>query len=219
VPTCDQPSWEILIRAIPHRHGRLSRLLAFLDLQMAPGAGVVVARDNLELSPGGKAQALLEAARADYVSFLDDDDRVAADFIPRVQSALRDHPDYVGFPVRYYVNDGFLAVIDHSLEHGSWHGKLGSQDGDPLVRDITHLNPVRRELALLAAFEGDAGEDERWADRLRATGKVRTETRISDPMYHYYYSSDDSHAQNETRLPFPGEEILPVPSYTWLRVI
>jgi len=48
-------------------------------------------------------------------------------------------------------------------------------------------NPIRRELALLVPFEGGRGEDFSWAERLRATGRVKTEHFIPEVMYHYWF--------------------------------
>ena len=253
-------TWDILMVTIPHRHERLCSLLASLDTQLPwPGVRVRLARDNLRAAIGDKRQLLLRASRASYVCFIDDDDRVAPDYVPRIAAALAGQPDYVGFPVvlrslpeaavrmlteisgpRHHdlnvfwpppgqvlsasaeeaadlvargwavpaaTDDMPAVVVEHSLRHNGW------QDGK---RDISHLNPVRRELALLGSFAGASfAEDHGWAAQLRASGRLRTEAWIPEPMYYYDYRPSD--CSKTSREPL---KIIPrLPSYPWLRVV
>src|SRR6266403_1909804 len=62
--------------------------------------------------------------------------------------------------------------------------------------DISHLNPIRRELALQAKMSGGFGEDERWSTQLRNLGIVKTEHYIPEVMYFYFYrGSKTDHVQ------------------------
>lgn len=212
-------TWDILLPTLPHRHGQLCALLAELDRQHQPGMGMILYRDNLQRrgdASYGKWQDLEEMSAADYTSFIGDDDWVAPDFVARIMKALETGPDYVGFPVRYTFNGEPQIAVEHSLRHGGWSG-----DGQLLKRDIVHHNPIRRELALLAAWRTtEQTADVAWASDLRATGKVVAEAWIDEPMYFYQETS-----QSWTRVssgglpePMPAGEILPVPSYPWLTV-
>lgn len=205
------PAWNILIPTIPHRHHRLLGLLAALDAQISPGSGVTVRvlRDNLGLSIGAKRQALLDASDAAYVSWVDDDDLVAPDYVESVRAALAAGPDIVGFAV--------LFTVDGSLPKVTWHalGRPGWDDGPRPWRDVSHLCPIRRELALLGTWEGGYGEDRRWADAVRASGQVRTGALIDRWMYWYRFSSGD--CSLTPRQPWEG--LLPgLPGYPWLTV-
>jgi hypothetical protein len=82
-------TWDILICSIEHRADMLDALLAELERQLLPGVGVRVFRDNLETVYGEKCQRLLDSSTADYVSFLDDDDWIAEDFIATIMDALK----------------------------------------------------------------------------------------------------------------------------------
>lgn len=215
-----RPSYDILITTIPHRHETLCELLACLDAQIevAPpayylaGAGVLLYRDNLAVSYGAKIRVLLEASRAEYVSCVDDDDLLAPDGVRRVMAALRGRPDYVGFPV-LWTRDGVpQARVEHSLRHGGWSGEEGL-----LKRDISEKNPVRRELALLGTWEGGYEAEARWADSIRATGRVRTEAWLDEPVYFYRENTADTF--RTARQPWPADRILPLPAYPWLTVL
>jgi hypothetical protein len=202
-------TWDILIVTIPHRHDKLCVLLAELDRQWQPGLGVLLYRDNLEQPVGVKRQALLEASAAAYVSFVDDDDQVSPYFVPRLMNVLSAGPDYAGFRARCWEKDEPGNLAEHSLRYGGWHTWP-----EKLVRDFSHLNPMRRELALLGQFAGDDREDCNWADQIRATGQVRTEEWIPDIMYEYRFDIDDCHATK--RDPMPPDGIRPLPVYPWL---
>lgn len=206
-------AWQVLIASIPHRHEKLLALLAELDKQARPGFGALLYRDNLQQSVPEKRQVLLEAATADYVSFIDDDDMVTGWFVPMALSAISLKPDYVGFMVEYSVDGEFQNRAEHSIRYASWQSWP-----ERYVRDITHLNPIKRELALLGRFDDtdEPGEDSRWSDQIRATGRVLNEEWINELMYRYQFSKKDCHRTKRypLRPPFPE-----IPDYPWLELV
>jgi hypothetical protein len=208
------PSWDILLPTIPHRHEQMCALLAEIDKQHQPGLAMLALRDNLE-RPGNasyaKWQELTELSSADYISFIGDDDWVAPDFVARIMTALASKPDYVGFPVRYTYNGVPQVPVEHSLAHSGWLTTSGQ-----LYRDIVHHNPIRRELALLATWRTEQGGDSLWADDLRATGQVRTEIWIPEPMYYYQETSNSWTRWGGPPQPLPEDQIPPMPEYPWL---
>ncbi len=180
-------TWDLLICSIEHRTASLTALLEALAPQIIPGVGVRIFRDNLEHGWTAKCQALIESSRADYVSYIDDDDLVAPDFVERIMFALEFRPDYVGFMVRY-TEDGVKQVpVLHGLQHDGWHNTP-----EALFRDITDKNPIRRELALLSLWEGGNGADRVWADRLRALGVVKQQVFIPAELYYYQHTTADT---------------------------
>jgi len=207
-------AWDILIPSIVHRDAALRRLLAELDRQWRPGAGVRLFRDNLEVNYARKCQALAGSSQADYISFLDDDDMVAPDYIARVTAALAGRPDYVGYPVCFTVDGVPQMPVEHSLRYDGWENRA-----DILTRDISQINPIRRDLALLGNWDhDDHGADRHWASAVRDTGLCRAEVWIGEPMYFYRFSSGDSFRSPRTPLP-AGELPAPLPSYPWLTVL
>ena len=204
-------TWQILIPTIAHRHGKLRGLLKVLDAQMRPGVRVTVWRDNLEHGYAEKLQGLYDAATAEYVSSLADDDSVAPDFIPRCLEAMADRPDYVGFRVLWTEAGVPQIPVRHSLACRAWYGT-----GLEMGRDLMYYNPVRREHADQVRFRG-RDCDREWADDLRALGIVRTEVFIDAEMLYYRHdAADDFYVP---RRPLPEDEILPLPSYPWLDVL
>lgn len=201
-------TWDILIASIVHRTEMLTDLLAEFERQRVPGVGVRVCRDNLELSYGAKCQRLLDSSQADYVSFFDDDDWPAQDFVAAIMQALEEKPDYVGFRVRY-TEDGILQLpVCHSLQYDGWENTE-----EALYRDIVHFNPIRRDLAIQGNWAGGVGADSAWADQLRELGCVKTEVFIDRELHEY------RHVGGCFTIPPPLEEIPPQPDFdyvTWI---
>lgn len=133
------------------------------------------------MSLGANRQAMIEEAAGEYVSFVDDDDLVAEDYVSSILPLL-DGVDYIGFQLQLYMDGIERGATFHSLQHNGWY-----ENGGSFYRDFSHLNPIRRELALQAPFEGSGGEDTRWADRIRGLQIVKTEHYVPKIMYHYYF--------------------------------
>lgn len=204
-------TWDILTCSIPHRDGMLLDLLAEFDRQMIPGVGVIVCRDNLQATYGGKTAAMLAHSTADYVSCVDDDDMIAPDYVARIWEALQSKPDYVGFVIRWTIDGVRKPRVEHTLRHGpGWHDY-----GHLLTRDISEKNPIRRDLALLGPWEGGYEAERRWADGVRASGRCVTEVWIDAELYYYRFRDGDYFQTPRSPLPVVPD----LPSYPWLTVI
>jgi Glycosyl transferase family 2 len=182
-------TWDILMCSVESRTEMLVPLLEELERQLMPGVGVRVFRDNLETVYSAKCQRLLDSSSAEYVSFVDDDDWVEPDFVETIMEALHERPDYVGFKVLYTVNGVPQMPALHSLRYQGW-----TNTPSALYRDISHLNPLRRDLAVRSPWVGreDAVCDAQWADGLSRLGCVKTEVWIDRELYHYRYRPDAS---------------------------
>jgi len=182
-------TWTILIATVGQRRSRFERLLTGLLAQTEPYDGNVTVcayYNHGEQLLGCVRQALLEHATSDYVSFVDDDDELPDYHVARVMACLDADVDYVGWRMQTYVDKRKLLPTFHSLKNPPYavrrHGHY---------RDVSHLNPIRRQLALLGDFRrGDPPEDMSWADQVR--GHAKTECYIDDIMYFYHSSSTDT---------------------------
>lgn len=182
------PLWSILIATVEERDEMCARLVERILRQREPYGErieVQMAVDDGAMPVGQKRTMLLEGAAGDYVCFVDDDDQVAPRYVERIVAALEQRPDYVGFRVHYTVDGLEQKQVVHSLACGGW-----SETADAYFRDLSHLNPIRRELALQGLpFQDGFGEDTAWADRVRATGKVKREVFVDELLYHYDWRS------------------------------
>jgi hypothetical protein len=183
--------WEILICSINARTAELADILSNLEQQIEPYEGrvrVIVDRDDCERAVGEKRTRLVLASTAEYISFVDDDDDLSDRYVEAVIDALEERPDYVGFEVEYTVDGRRQKPVFHSLRHENW-----SEDERGYYRGVTHLNPIRREFAVLGLpFVPDNGDDAEWARRVQQTGLVRREVFVPEPLYRYRYSPTGS---------------------------
>jgi predicted O-methyltransferase YrrM len=197
------PTWTILIPTIGQRAASFRALLDRLLPQTEPYAGRVrtLAGFNNGSPPLPELrQRMVEAVTTDYLSFADDDDMVSPDFVSEVMSALEQRPDYVGFQVNYFTDGRLRGVIDHSLKHGGWR-----EEKNPYrwLRDITHINPIRSEVAKAARFDVVAGgqvEDRPWVEQVRVSGSLKVETYIPRPLYDYLWSRRGSAWQKPDKI-------------------
>lgn len=174
--------WSILVLTIPERQRLFDRLRATLrgarcypDVELC----VLHTTDGPE-KMGENRQRLLESAQGDYVCFIDDDDLVPTDYVECIRPLL-DGVDYVGFPVEVWSGDQLSMMAFHSLAFKGWYEK-----GNVAYRDISHLNPIRRELAIQAKWLGAGESDRVWSSQLRNLNIVKTEHYIPTPMYFYF---------------------------------
>lgn len=208
--------WTILIPTIGQREHLLMRLLDILMPQVdaAKGAVRVLAwRNNGSPTLGEIRDALVADADTEYVSFIDDDDRVPDYYVKEVLSALESRPDHVGFQLSYSTDGTGHEIVEHSLRHRRWH-----RDGaGRLLRDFTHIDPCRRSVAMSGSFQNrrpGRAEDRHWVKQVRPW--MGTEVYIPRVMYHYDYCRDVSAWQNPAAIVAKsGRPQIDSPHFAW----
>lgn len=176
------PKFEILILTMPTREKYLARIMDCLEPQLTHEVSVTVRVCDKDFTLGENREAMRQAATGDYICFIDDDDLVPCDYIARILPLL-DGVDIIGFECQLFVDGELDTKRDyHTITAGSWYNT-----DTAYYRDISHLSPIRREVALAAPMEGGHGEDGRWADKMRALGVIKTEHYIDRVMYYYLY--------------------------------
>jgi hypothetical protein len=186
----EEMKWDILCLTMPTRRDFLARLRKNIEPQLVSGVTFTVMQHFSEHTLGHNRQLMREESDAEYVSFVDDDDLVADNYVARILPLL-DGVDYIGFRVQTSENGISLpGPTYHSLLCGGWFDKTYADGTKSWHRDISHLNPIRRELALAVPMYGGFAEDSRWANDLRALGIVKTEHYIEETMYFYLSRTD-----------------------------
>jgi len=179
-----------MIATLGRRGPKLARLLGGLLPQVDAAQGQVTVEalwNNGERPVGQVRQDMLDHVTADYVCFLDDDDEVPPYYVARVLPLL-DGTDYIGWRQRLWRDGREERPVIHSLRYDRWLDMR-----EQFQRDITHFNPVRRDLAVQATFLGPNeawSEDYWWAGQLR--GKLRTEHFIDEVMLLQRWDSADN---------------------------
>ena len=178
---------SIMIATVGERNERFIRLLDALLPQTTNDVEVIAYWDNFEKSLGDKRQDILESAKGEYVCNVDDDDMVPEYYCEEILKAIKTKPDYVGWNMKYY-EDGVLdRPVIHSLRFDKWW-----QDEQGYYRNVSHLNPIKRKIALKVPFSIPRGqaEDVPWVSRVAP--HVKTEVFIEKPMYYYYHKHADT---------------------------
>lgn len=184
-----RPVWTVLIPTLGRRRGRFEALLSGLMPQVDAADGrvtVLALWNNGERPLPQVRQDLADAADAQYISFVDDDDELPGYYVSKVLPLLDGNVHYIGWRMQYIKDGQWHKPTFHSLRYRDWH-----DDEDGYYRDITHLNPVRLDLVRKhASFTAAWPEDHGWAAQLR--GYLLTEQFIDDIMYVYRFSTGDS---------------------------
>jgi glycosyltransferase involved in cell wall biosynthesis len=139
--------------------------------------------DSGERSTGWKRNRLIEQARGEFVAFVDDDDTVSDDYLPRICDAIRSHPgiDCIGIRGIVRFRGSHPREFIHSIRYPDYR-----TSGGVYLRPPYHLNPIRRSIASRYRFaDVYYSEDIDWA-RSMASGKVLTNEHFIDSvLYHY----------------------------------
>jgi len=188
---------SILIATMPRRAAKLAEMLARLEPQAAhKPVEVLVLRDNRRRSVGSKRNALLQIARGDYVSFVDDDDEVHPDYVEAILEATESEPDLITFPVwvsgmELYGAHARVTRFDSSIVRDS-------ESADEYLRLPNHLCVWRREIANAFPFDDVmVGEDGLRAIRMRDA--VERVVDIPQLLYWYKFDPQDSTVVEQCR--------------------
>lgn len=191
--------FSIMVLTQTSRAKFLRRLLDVLDPQVEKFKGEVhvdVRMFDPSLSLGANREVMRQDSMGNWICFVDDDDLVVEDYVATIFPLL-DGIDYIGFPIKIFMDSVLERTAIHSLRYPGWTTKDGIH-----YRDVSHLNPMRRDLAMLCPMEGGVAEDFRWAHAMRQTGMVRNEHFIDRPMYHYLFRRN----KNAPSIPVRSEK-------------
>lgn len=184
---------SILIPTLHSRAIQFNQLIDFLMLHGERYIGdfeIISHMDNKEMSVGAKRNYLLSIACGDYVTFIDDDDTVSAEYIPSLLEAINSGDDVICFKVMRYDRGQMDRPVFYS----------NLVESDVNTREIyyrlpNHLMCVKREHAIATGFkEVNFGEDSDYAKRLKPL--LKTETQINRILYNYMYDSRTSETVN-----------------------
>lgn len=183
---------SILTPAVPSRLPRIEKLVREIEIQIgsAPVEHLVLL-DNKRRTVGEKRDALLRAARGQYVAYVDDDDWVHADYVKELLASISAHPgvDVITFQqhVTYNKSEGIVEF------------KLGNPNeafvpGGITKRNAWHICAWRRALALQSGFPAsNYGEDWAFAAPLCAVQNLR-EVHLPKILHYYHHSAATTEA-------------------------
>ena len=173
---------SILTPAVPSRWAQLQRLSDEVTRQIG-GHQVehLILMDNKKRTVGEKRDALLRAARGQYISFVDDDDWISPDYVEAITGAIHtDSPDVITFCQRATCN-GQTGEIVFGLGNPNEEFKPCAR----AKRNAWHVCAWRRQLAILSHFPAtNYGEDWAFAAPLCGIAGLK-ELHIPRILHHY----------------------------------
>lgn len=179
------PLLSVLIASLDSRRLLLDRLLDRLRPQVDAAGGKVemlVHADNGELTVGRKRQELLQRAAGRHVCYVDDDDLVSWHYLAGILDTLVSDPDCVAICEHRF--DSSARLIGRRLI--SLRRRLAGHR----CRDVNHLTPIRRVLALQAGGFSDMGASEDVDFGARVRPLLMTD-QLADPrqtVYEYHFN-------------------------------
>lgn len=156
--------WSILICSIPNRYGfdgdppYAVELLKELHRQTEeyPDVEVLLLYDNQKRTTGAKRNALLNLAKGSHISFIDDDDMIAPDYVETLRSVIiSQNPDVLVFEIEHN------RYEDHK-EVPTWHSIRRVPD-PALGQYPYHTDVWRTSIARSVPFpDKNFTEDQEW---------------------------------------------------------
>lgn len=151
--------------------------------------------DDRQMTTGTKRNRLLQMATGDYTVFIDDDDRIADNYLKQIITGIEmDHPDVIGITgiinmpdprTGQYIDKMFF----HTIRNNSFYESRRGYERPP-----NHLNPMKREISVQYLFpEKNFGEDTEWATQIWLDRKLKSEHLIVKPIYFYDFKPDKSY--------------------------
>jgi glycosyltransferase involved in cell wall biosynthesis len=179
---------SLLIATLDSRRSLFEELREELSRQIRAGGWeseveILHDADSGERSIGHKRNRLLDRASGLFVAFIDDDDRVSADYVSRICQAIQADPEIDCIGIRGIVTfrGSHPREFSHSIRHSDYFSRRHTYFRPPY-----HLNPMRRQIAASYRFaEVGYSEDIDWALRIRRDGVLKREAYIDSVLYFY----------------------------------
>lgn len=150
---------------------------------------VIYHLDNKEKTVGQKRNELIAKAESDYVVFVDDDDRVAPDYVQTLLEAIESNVDVITFGVDVSINGGKAKPCVYSKDF-----KEDKNLDTHYERIPNHIMCIKRDIAKVVKFPDiNNGEDSAWAKKLHPL--LETEYKIDKTLYYYDFNSRTTEAQ------------------------
>jgi hypothetical protein len=192
---------SILIPSIPSRFDKMKSLYnrLLIECEKLP-IEILCLVDNKKRSIGEKRDALVQIAKGQYLTILDDDDNFFEGYAKEIIDAinLNYYFDIITFTQKATI-DGKSFLVDFSLAHKENEELKLNDEGEysNIKRLPFHCCIWKTSIAQSERFASvNFGEDWDWCKRL--IPKCKTEYKINKVLHHYIFNSQTTEASTES---------------------
>ena len=180
---------SILICSCENRKPLLQRMLRHLRHQDGD-MEILTCLNTDVMQRGVDRNSLIDNAAGEYCCFVDDDDVVSDDYVFKILRATEKKPDVCA------ITGVVTSLIDnqtHKFNLSSRHEELFALpstdlEDDTYKRFLSHLNPIRTEIAREVRFPDEPllHEDNGYSERLKEYKDDWNEVEIEGVLYYYF---------------------------------
>ncbi len=187
--------FSILVPTVPSRLTSFyPRLITSLQDQVGSRQDIEILGfyDNKKRSVGLKRNALLNLAQGEFLTFIDDDDRIADDYIESIMNTIYANPtaDCIVFDCITTINKTEKTTYSKYSIHYEY-----TEVGDQWRGKPAHTMVWKSSIAKKHMFPNMSnGEDVNWV--VRACREIKNEVRIDKVLYYYDFNSQSTETRN-----------------------
>ena len=159
--------------------------------------------DNKKRTVGEKRQDLLNIARGEYLVFIDDDDRIADDYVSTIIDALINHPetDCVVFDCICTTNNSKMVYGKYGIEYDYYEDTVNNMWYGKPAHTMVYKSSIAKEHVYSST---NFGEDVDWVKR--ACIDIKHQTRIDKVLYYYDFIENVSETRTHNKhISEPGK--------------
>lgn len=176
---------SILIPTLAERQQFLNELYQELVKQVDSDIEILTDNRDRNTSTGEKRNYLLQRATGEYVWFIDDDDMIYGGAIKAIMEGIESGADVLAI-------NGIMTTDGRNPER--WYIALKNpyeKINGIYFRFPNHITPMKRELAVKVKYPHKwIEEDYEYACLLKASGLLKTEFVVKQPVYHYRFRNN-----------------------------
>lgn len=174
---------------LPKIQDQLYTQLAALSEPDQERVEIIVLTDNKRMMLGHKRNKMIELAQGKYVVFVDDDDRIADDYIQSLLDGTTSNADCIVFQAEVSLNGEPSKLCYYSKDVRQDFNTPSAYHRIP-----NHICCVKKEVSLKSSFPNILyGEDAGYGKVLLP--HLKTEHKIDKVLYYYDYNSDTTETQ------------------------
>lgn len=196
IPALESRPWQLIYNDL------ISQARQFSDVE------VLVFPDDGTATSGVKRQTLVNSSKGDYICFVDDDDKVAPNYVRDIRTGCLSGVDVVTFsleiPPRTDLINTRRSKYKDFPKTERWAFGFTPDVRERGLMTVNHLCAWKSTLAKKVAWCPVLGyaDDQVWYQPLYHSGLVNTQYRINRVLYQYILNRNTSANQKDDRRNF-----------------